>query len=714
MRRSGSIGLVNLAVLGAVLAAGPAAGLGPNLRIETNYPGARFGDSMANAGDVNHDGLDDLIVGAPYWSEGESTEGAVFLFLGRPEGLSTGTVAMADAKIQSNHSTARFGTSVASAGDVNGDGYGDVAIGAGGWTNGQAAEGAAFIVLGGPTGLPSGGIEVVSTTLEGDWVDARLGTTVAAADVNGDGYDDLITGGRLFQDDADTTQEGIALIFLGSETGIASGGLATADTVIEANHCSSYLGDALDGVGDVNNDGYDDIVIGAPRWTGSEELCVGVQPPDSREGAALLFLGSATGIPDGDWTTADAIIEGQQINSRFGQEVAGVGDLNGDEYDDVAIGATQYDDGEVDEGVVFIFHGGPTGLDATGPDGAAAKLQGDQVDVHSTGVTREEFGWAIDSGDYDGDGHIDLIVTSPYYDSGQLSEGAAFVFRGSADGVASAGTGTAARRLESNVREAWMGSSVALVDLDGNGLADPFVGGNRMGWPLFPVSEGSEGMVLGFPFETVCENGVDDDGDAAIDLADAGCTDADDLREEIDYANGAGPTLTTAFADTLLARDSTVGASTTVALAAGGSTTHDLVAIEHSIVRLDGGTVAGDLVATDDASAEILTGAVAGSVIASRNGVIQIRGGSVVAIEARDLARIELYGLDFALPNGELTATSGTIEGTLEDGTPISATFTRDAGATILLVPEPAGGALALAAATSLAALRRRSRSRTR
>src|SRR6185295_14817502 len=124
------------------------------------------------------------------------------------------------------------GTSVASAGDVNGDGYGDVAIGAGGWTNGQNAEGAAFIVLGGPTGIPSGGIEVASTVVEGDWVNARIGTTVAHADVNGDGYDDLVTGGRLFQNDVNVTQEGIALIFLGSADGIPSGGLATADTVL--------------------------------------------------------------------------------------------------------------------------------------------------------------------------------------------------------------------------------------------------------------------------------------------------------------------------------------------------------------------------------------------------------------------------------------------------------------------------------------------------
>ena len=113
-----------VALLAATGLAGRASALAPNLRIESNTPGAHFGESMASAGDVNGDGIEDLVVGAPYYSDGEYNEGAVFLFLGRPEGLVTSGVEQADAVIESNQGTqvagARFGTAVA-AGVPSGD-----------------------------------------------------------------------------------------------------------------------------------------------------------------------------------------------------------------------------------------------------------------------------------------------------------------------------------------------------------------------------------------------------------------------------------------------------------------------------------------------------------------------------------------------------------------------------------------------------------------
>jgi len=686
-----------------VAVAAPAAhALTPNLRIESNLLGALLGDSMANAGDVNGDGIDDLIVGALDWNESDVglEYGAVFLFLGGGEALATGDLSQADTRIVSEQSGARLGTAVGSAGDVNGDGYGDIIVGAGGWDGGQDNEGAAFIYLGGPDGIPDGNLASADTTLQGDWQNARLGTSSGHADVNGDGYDDVIVGGRLYQSDGATTQEGYALIFLGSENGVASGGRATAHAQIESDQAGATMGEAVAGVGDVNDDGYEDVLIGAPRWS----------HPDVREGAAFLYLGSATGIPSGNPSTADAVLEGQQTDGRFGRELIGLGDVNADGYDDVAISATQYDRGQSDEGAVFVYLGSAGGLVGAGPaelgpGDAVAVFESDQTDVHAT--DREYFGYALGTGDWDGDGFTDLLVSSPYYDGTLDAEGAAFLFRGDASGFTSTHAADADRIFLSGVRNAWMGASVALVDLDDDGRDDVWVGGNRMSYPI--PAESSEGMILGFPRIAACENTADDDGDGDADLADGGCATAGDAYEEIDFANGF-PTnvVSDARDDTVVARDSTTGAPTTVALAAGGSTTGDFVAIEHSIARVTGGSVAGDLVAADAASAEIESGSVAGGVVALGGASIVIRGGIVVALEARDTATIELHGLSFALPDGEVAELTGTIEGTLADGTPIAASFARDAGATIRLVPEPGAAAIALAAIGSLAVLRRR------
>ena len=133
-----------------------------------------------------------------------------------------------------------------------------------------------------------------------------------------------------------------------------------------------------------------------------------------------LILGSATGIADGDPTSADAQLESDQAAGSFGIRVASAGDVNGDLYDDVIVGATLYDAGQTDEGAAFIFLGSATGLADGDPGNAATRLEGSQVSAR--------FGSGVGgAGDIDGDGYDDVVVGAHLFDSGQQDEGAAFL-----------------------------------------------------------------------------------------------------------------------------------------------------------------------------------------------------------------------------------------------------------------------------------------------
>ena len=275
---------------------GSASGLTPTAvwTMESNQAGAQFGYSVASAGDVNGDGFSDVVVGAYYYTNGETREGAAFVYLGNASGLAT-TAAWA---VESNQANAFFGSSVASAGDVNGDGYGDVVVGAGYYTNGATGEGAAFVYLGSASGLTT----TAAWTAESDRGSARFGSSVASAgDVNGDGYGDVAVGGGTFGP--------TAFVYLGSALGLTSTAAWTVN-----------FGGSVASAGDVNGDGFGDVVVGAEFYGDG--------------GAAFVYVGSASGLA----MTAAWGVEQDQASARFGASVASAGDVNGDGYGDVVVG----------------------------------------------------------------------------------------------------------------------------------------------------------------------------------------------------------------------------------------------------------------------------------------------------------------------------------------------------------------------------------------
>ncbi len=157
--------------------------------------------------------------------------------------------------------------------------------------------------------------------------------------------------------------------------------------------------------------------------------------------------------------------ESDQAFTRFGRVVATAGDVNGDGYSDVIVGADQYDNGETDEGRAFVYHGSAAGLSAT-PAWTAESNQASAL-----------FGFSVaTAGDVNGDGFADVIVGALYFDNGQTDEGRAFVYLGSAAGLAP----TAAWTAESDQASAQFGWSVATAgDVNGDGFADVIVGANQ-------------------------------------------------------------------------------------------------------------------------------------------------------------------------------------------------------------------------------------------
>jgi hypothetical protein len=183
---------------------------------------------------------------------------------------------------EGNREDATFGTAVASAGDVDGDGWSDVIIGAPRWTNTQLQEGKAFVYLSiGPT-LDSEPI----WWKEADVVGALFGTSVATAgDVNGDGYADIIVGSPGFTDDGQD-DEGGAFLYLGDSAGTHF----VPDWHAEGDQVGAWMGASVASAGDVNGDGYADVIVGAPYYETSVA--------EEDEGQVFLFYGNASlGVP---------------------------------------------------------------------------------------------------------------------------------------------------------------------------------------------------------------------------------------------------------------------------------------------------------------------------------------------------------------------------------------------------------------------------------
>ena len=413
-------------------------------------PGTHLGHCVASAGDVNADGFDDLLVGGPHFDNGQTDEGAAYLFLGSSAGLRHSPAWTQEG----GQFGAGFGSSVAPAGDVNADGFADVLIGAPGIDGDHEDEGGAFLYLGTSAGLSSTPVR----TWHGGQAAARFGAAVGGVgDVNADGFDDVLIGATGF--DAGEMDEGAAFLFLGGPAGPP----ATAAWSVEGNQAGASLGASVAALGDLNGDGFGDVAVGVPLFDGGQV----------DEGQVRVFAGSSSGLGGNPLQSYEQNVSG----SRFGTSVSGAqnlsgdgarrvlfgapiyqythieeggtfmatlgqlpffldfgrqdfahrgisiacaGDVNGDGLEDVVIGADRYDQGEEDEGLVTVHFGHPSFV----VDRTAAWT----VDVDQAFCG---FGSSVASaGDVNGDGFDDIVAGAPLYDQGVGDEGRAFVYLG--------------------------------------------------------------------------------------------------------------------------------------------------------------------------------------------------------------------------------------------------------------------------------------------
>jgi hypothetical protein len=282
---------------------------------------------------------------------------------------------MADVYLNPEINNTDLGTSVSPAGDVNGDGYSDVIVGA---PNAEMSKGKAYIYYGGTGGARQPDVRLFQN-ISGD----HLGRVVASAgDFNGDGYDDVLVGSPY--NNANGSFAGKVTLYFGG---------AQMDTVEDVSFhgatFNSYFGEAIRSAGDINKDGYGDIIIGR-AYAGLNE------------GMAYVYYGGPipNNVPDLTFSNIGTI-----------HSVSGISDVNGDGWDDIIIGASRQD---LERAVIYF---GGASMDNT-------------PDVILSGANANDlFGWQSSSaGDFNGDGLPDIIIGAAGNDAGGTSAGRAYLY----------------------------------------------------------------------------------------------------------------------------------------------------------------------------------------------------------------------------------------------------------------------------------------------
>jgi hypothetical protein len=371
-----------------------------------------MGYSVA-AGDMNGDGFDDILLGAPL-ADGPANDrpqaGEAYVSLGSPSLEPTIDLALGqqDLSLFGGDEEDRLGISVA-AGDANGDATADILAGAflaDGPDNTRYAAGEAYLLLGGPSlsgarDVAQGEFDLAIIAAEAD---DQLGYAVSMGDLNADGIDDLVLGAFRADGPGNARNDtGEVHVIFGSPTlkGVQDLAEAPANLTVAGADAEDDLGAAV-ASGDVNGDGVADLLIGAPKADGPDEA-------HDRAGEAYFVFGSPSlqGALDIDRAEQDVIILGADPVDHLGVAVTS-GDIDGDGIDDVVLGAEGADGREnerEDAGEAYVILGSPS----LGPV-IDIGLSGSDGTIFG-GHEGEAFATRVAATDWDGDGRGDILAT---------------------------------------------------------------------------------------------------------------------------------------------------------------------------------------------------------------------------------------------------------------------------------------------------------------